>query len=138
MRSLSLALAAALFTVTSAFAGDAEVKAAQSTIEGQLKAFQAGDGNLAYSFAAPSIRQMFPTPDIFMSMVQNGYQPVFKPRSFTFGDAQDMGGNKIAQRVMIVGPDGKDYEALYQLELQPDGKFRITSVSLRASQSLST
>jgi hypothetical protein len=40
--------------------------------------------------------------------------------------------------VLIVGPDGKDYEAIYTLELQPDGTYRITSVSLRASKSLST
>lgn len=138
MRRISLAFVLALSTLTAAFAGDAEVKAAQSTIDGQLKAFQAGDGNLAYSFAAPSIKRMFPSAEAFMGMVQTGYQPVFKPQSYTFGEAQEMSGTSIAQRVMIVGPDGKEYEALYQLELQPDGKFRITGVSLRASQSLST
>ena len=47
-------------------------------------------------------------------------------------------GTTIAQQVFIVGPDGKDYEALYTLELQPDGVYRITGVSLRASKSLST
>ena len=44
----------------------------------------------------------------------------------------------IIQQVMIVGPDGKDYEAVYTLELQPDGIYRITGVSLRAANSLST
>ena len=39
---------------------------------------------------------------------------------------------------MIVGPDGRDYEAVYTLELQPDGIYRITGVSLRAANSLST
>ena len=38
----------------------------------------------------------------------------------------------------MVGPDGKDYEALYTLELQPDGVYRITGVSLRAAKTLST
>ncbi|HET9533961.1 MAG TPA: DUF4864 domain-containing protein, partial [Mesorhizobium sp.] len=36
----------------------------------------------------------------------------------------------------VVGPDGRDYEAIYTLEMQPDGNFRITGVSLRASNSL--
>lgn len=138
MRRISLALALALTSATMAFAGDAEVKAAQSVIESQLKAFQAGDGALAYSFAAPSIKRMFPSAEIFMGMVATGYQPVYSPESYAFGEAQEMGGTTIAQRVMLVGPDGKDYEALYQLELQPDGSYRITSVSLRAAQSLST
>lgn len=120
------------------FAGEAEVKSAQTVVESQLKAFQAGDGALAYSFASPGIQQMFPTPDVFMSMVQNAYQPVFKPQSFAFGEARELSATSIMQKVMLVGPDGKDYEALYQLERQPDGKYRITGVSLRAANSLST
>ena len=49
-----------------------------------------------------------------------------------------MGATSIVQQVMILGPDGKDYEAVYTLELQPDGVYRITGVSLKASNSLST
>ncbi|PZO74595.1 MAG: DUF4864 domain-containing protein [Mesorhizobium amorphae] len=116
--------------------GESEVRAAQSTIEGQLRAFQSGDGAAAYSFAAPNIKRIFPTADVFMNMVEQGYQPVFKPQSFSFGSAEELSGTTIAQRVMITGPDGKDYEALYQLELQPDGSFRITGVSLRAAQTI--
>nr|WP_245493112.1 MULTISPECIES: DUF4864 domain-containing protein [unclassified Mesorhizobium] len=37
---------------------------------------------------------------------------------------------------VIVRPDGKDYTAVYTQ--QPDGSFRITGCSLRASTSLST
>ena len=44
----------------------------------------------------------------------------------------------IFQQVLIIGPDGKNYEAFYTLELQPDGRYRITGVSLRASNSLAT
>ncbi len=131
-------LAATIVLPTAAFAGDAEVKAAQSTIEGQLKAFQAGDGELAYSFAAPSIKRIFPTVETFMNMVESGYQPVRQPRNFTFGKVQEMGPNSVVQQVMITGPDGKEYEALYTLERQPDGVYRITGVSLKASNALST
>ena len=137
MRRTTFALAT-LLLAHPAFAGEAEVKAAQSVVEGQLKAFQAGDGALAYSFAAPTIKQMFPSPDIFMSMVENGYRPVFKPQSYAFGKAEETSTTTIMQGVMLVGPDGKDYEALYQLALQPDGTWRITAVSLRAGSSLST
>ena len=121
-----------------ALAGDAEVQAAQQSIDSQLRAFQAGDGGAAYAFAAPTIKQIFPSVDIFMSMVTNGYPPVRNPKSYAFGKSEEMGPGKIAQQVMIVGPDGKDYEALYTLELQPDGVWRITGVSLKASNSLST
>jgi hypothetical protein len=134
---LALALLPALFAAA-AFAGDADVRAAQTTIDAQLKAFRSGDNDAAYSYAAPNVKQIFPTLDVFMSMVANGYAPVQKPQRYSFGKSEAMGPNKIAQQVFIVGPDGKDYEALYTLELQPDGMYRITGVSLRASKSLST
>jgi hypothetical protein len=44
----------------------------------------------------------------------------------------------VTQHVLVTGPDGKSYEAVYTLERQPDGVFRITGVSLRASNTLST
>jgi hypothetical protein len=139
MRRIFAALmAASVVYAFSAFAGEAEVKSAQDTIDAQLKAFQADDGALAYSYAAPNVKRIFPTVDIFMGMVESGYQPVRKPRTYSFGKVQEMSATSIVQQVLIVGPDGKDYEAVYTLELQPDGVYRITGVSLRASNSLST
>lgn len=131
-------LATVLLMPAAVFAGDAEIRAAQGTIEAQLKAFQAGDGALAYSYAAPSIKRIFPTVETFMGMVESGYQPVGHPKNFSFGKVEEMGATSIVQQVLITGPDGKEYEAVYTLELQPDGVYRITGVSLRASNSLST
>jgi hypothetical protein len=42
------------------------------------------------------------------------------------------------QEMLITGPDGKNYSAIYTLELQPDGVFRITSVILQPAKALST
>jgi hypothetical protein len=139
MRRAVFAFAVVPFILaSSAFAGDAEVKAAQATIDSQLKAFIADDGAAAYSFAAPTVKRIFPTVDTFMNMVTNGYPPVRKPQTYSFGKVQEMSPTSIIQQVLIVGPDGKDYEAVYTLEQQPDGSFLITGCSLRASTSLST
>ncbi|UVK37121.1 DUF4864 domain-containing protein [Mesorhizobium sp. AR10] len=123
---------------SSALAGDNEVRAAQTVIDGQLKAFIANDGATAYSFAAPNVKRIFPTVDTFMNMVTNGYPPVRKPQAYSFGKVQETSPTSVIQQVLIVGPDGKDYEAVYTLEQQPDGSFQITGCSLRASNSLST
>lgn len=139
MRRAFLAFALVPFLFESpALAGDAEVKAAQTVIEGQLKAFIANDGARAYSFAAPNVKQTFPTVDQFMNMVTNGYPPVRKPQTYSFGKVQETGPTSIVQQVLIVGPDGRDYEAVYTLQQQPDGTFQITGCSLRAANSLST
>jgi hypothetical protein len=137
MRRVVLALFL-MFFAAPVFAGDAEIKSAQDTIDRQLQAFLADDGALAYSFAAPNVKRIFPTVESFMSMVTSGYVPVYRPQNYSFGKSMQTGPTSIVQQVLIVGPDGKDYEAVYTLELQEDGTFRITGCSLRASNSLST
>lgn len=136
VRSILFALAGTVVAF-SAMAGDAEIKSAQKTIDSQLRAFQQDNGALAYSFAAPNITRMYPTAEAFIGMVTKGYPPVRKPQSFAFGKSQETGPTSVVQQVMIVGPDGKDYEAVYMLELQPDGVYRIISCSLRAAVSTS-
>jgi len=137
MRLLSV-LALILCLTGFATAGEAEVRAAQSSVDAQLRAFQAGDHKLAYSYAAPNIQRIFPTVEAFMGMVNNGYMPVAKPKSFAFGKVEELAAGAIVQQVLIVGPDGKDYEAVYTLERQMDGSFKITGVSLRAANTVST
>lgn len=106
-----------------------DVATAQGVIRAQEQAFGHDDAAAAYSYAAPAIKQIFPAPDIFMSMVQNGYAPVYRHRSFEFGESKIEGGS-IAQRVHIIDANGEAWEALYTLERQADGSYEITGCSL--------
>ncbi|MGH6642297.1 MAG: DUF4864 domain-containing protein [Bradyrhizobium sp.] len=106
-----------------------DVAAAQGVIRAQEQAFVRGDAAAAYSHAAPSIQQVFPQADIFLQMVQQAYPPVYRHKSFEFGEARTAGG-QIAQRVHIVDDNGEAWEALYTLEQQPDGSLKITGCSL--------
>jgi Domain of unknown function (DUF4864) len=106
-----------------------DVAAAQSVIRAQEEALARDDAAAAYSYAAPAIHQIFPQADIFMSMVQNGYAPVYRHKSFEFGEAKAEGGS-IAQRVHIIDANGEAWEALYTLEVQADGSLKITGCSL--------
>lgn len=137
-RLIAIAALAGVLLSGPAMAGEAEVKAAQQAIQGQIEAFLADDPALAYSFAAPSIKRFFPTQQSFMSMVESGYTPVRRPQSYAFGKSQETSATSIVQQVLMVGPDGKSYEAVYTLEAQPDGSWLITGVSMRASNALST
>ena len=128
MRIAALLVALALaFSPLAARADD--VAAAQGVIRAQEQAFVRDDASAAYSYAAPSIQQIFPAPDIFMSMVQNGYAPVYRHKSFEFGDSKTE-GSSIAQRVHIIDANGEAWEALYTLEQQADGSYKITGCSL--------
>jgi hypothetical protein len=102
----------------------------QRIITAQISAFRADDGPTAYSFAAPVVRNIFPTPEIFMSMVKRGYPQVYRPQSFNFTEALIDPMGRPAQKMLVVGPDGKTYEALYSMEKQPDGTWRISGCTL--------
>ncbi len=64
-----------------------------------------------------------------MAMVRQGYQPVYRPRSYSFGALQATGG-EMMQAVDIVDADGALWTAVYTLAQQADGTWRITSCSL--------
>jgi hypothetical protein len=128
MRAIVLLLVLVVsFTLPAAAADD--VAAAQSVIRAQEQAFGRDDAAAAYSHAAPAIKQIFPQADIFLQMVQQAYPPVYRHKSFEFGEARSADG-QIAQRVHIVDANGEAWEALYTLEQQPDGSLKITGCSL--------
>jgi hypothetical protein len=106
-----------------------DVAAAQSVILSQVEAFGRDDAAAAYSYAAPAIREMFPQADIFMYMVQHSYPPVYRHKSFEFGEARVADG-RVAQRARIVDQEGETWEAFYTLEQQPDGSLKIIGCML--------
>jgi hypothetical protein len=133
MRALFL-LAALLISLAAPARAADDVAAAQGVIRSQVEAFSRDDAAAAFSHAAPAIQEIFPQADIFMSMVRNSYAPIYRHKSFDFGETRVSDGT-IAQRVHIVDADGIPWEALYTLELQPDGSVKITGcVLLRAGQ----
>jgi len=133
MRAIVL-LAAFLISLAAPACAADDVAAAQNVIRSQTEAFGRDDAASAYSYAAPAIQGMFPQADIFLNMVQRSYAPVYRHRSFEFGEAQVAEG-KIAQRVHIIDADGGAWEALYTLETEPDGSVKISGcVLLKAGQ----
>jgi Domain of unknown function (DUF4864) len=104
--------------------------AVRAVIEDQLAAFQRDDGAAAFTFASPGIQAEFGTVENFMAMARSGYQPVYRPREVAFGDATVGDDGRIVQRVLLVGPDGVPVMALYTMERQPDGSWRIAACML--------
>jgi hypothetical protein len=135
VRSVVLLSAVLLGLTAPALAAD-DVATAQGVISSQVEAFGRDDAAAAYSYAAPAIREMFPNADVFMSMVQNSYAPVYRHKSFQFGEARVADG-QVAQRVHIVDANGEAWEALYTLEREADGSLKIIGcVLLKTGQAV--
>jgi hypothetical protein len=103
---------------------EADRQAIQSIIGSQIDAFRRDDGATAYGFASPAIRGLYPTPELFMGMVKGAFQPVYRPRSVTFGPLVDSPRGPL-QRVFLTGPDGRPWVAEYTLQRQPVGSWKI-------------
>ena len=108
---------------------DADRQEVRRVISEQLDAFKKDDGSAAFGFASPGIQGMFGNADIFMKMVKNSYPQVYGAKETEFRDLVDLNGRP-TQRVLIVGPDGKPVMALYAMERQPDGSWKIAGCML--------
>ena len=86
----------------------------QSVINDQITAFRADDFETAFTYASPSIRMMFQTPERFGEMVRDGYPMVHRPQSYVFEELREVGGSKL-QNVLIEGQDGFYYVAEYDM-----------------------
>lgn len=124
---MSAALSAALMLPVAASANDD----ARNIITNQLESFLAGDFAQAYSYASDDIKRLFPTQDRFMQMVQNGYLPVLRPGNYAFGQTDALPDGRFVQEVLIRAPDGSDWTAVYFMEQQEDGSWKVDGVNLK-------
>ena len=102
----------------------ADQTAIRSIVERQFQAFRADDAIGAFAYASPSIQAQFETPENFMQMVRLGYAPVYRPRSVVFEDIITVEGMP-AQKVMLMSAEGELVMALYLMQQQRDGSWRI-------------
>lgn len=109
----------------------------RSIINNQIDAFRRDDGEQAYSHAAPSIQQMFPSAARFMDMVKRGYRPVYRPQSYRFEDLRT-GDKGPVQAVRLIGPANREWIAFYTFEKQPDGTWKISGVFIQAAPGTTT
>ena len=111
----------------------ADRTAIRDAIRSQVEAFRRDDGEGAFGFASPAIRQMFGTSEVFMQVVRQGYRPVYRPRVFEFREIVTLHG-QLTQKVHVVGPDGRPVTAYYPMARLPDGSWRIDGCYLQAPQ----
>ena len=141
--SKSAAVFAATFLMCSAaFSQNTEAplelrSGAQAVIDSQISAFRAQDHAKAFSHAAPSLQKIFGSTDRFIGMVKKGYGAIYKARNWDFGRS-GMQSDTLYQEVNIIGPNGKNWSALYTMKKGSDDVWRIHGVQMREGNAQST
>ncbi|NDW47725.1 DUF4864 domain-containing protein [Ruegeria sp. PrR005] len=128
-----------LFMLT-LWAGLAGPAAAQSdeietVIGSQIEAFLADDFVTAFSFASPTIRDIFRTPENFGAMVRGGYPMVWRPSDVTFLELHEEDG-ALWQTVRITDADGAVHYLDYQM-IQLESGWKINAVQVLKAPGLS-
>lgn len=108
--------------------------AIQDVISKQLDAFKVEDGAAAEAFAAPGIKTMFPSPDMFMGMVKNAYSALIRPRSTHF-DALNQTPLGLVQKMTIIDGNGQVWTAAYTMMLV-DGQWKISGCFILKSDAV--
>ena len=109
-----------------------EWSAIRRTIDDQRKALKAGDARKAFSYATPGIRAQFRTPETFFEMVRDGYGALLEARFVEFLEGAVIEG-AVIQPLRLVAPDNSVLVALYTMEKQKDGRWRIAGCVLAPS-----
>lgn len=101
-------------------------------IAAQRAALVEGDGERAFGYAAPSIRRHYGSAAAFMRMVQQGYRALVDARHVEFLEGAVIAGD-VVQPLRLVLPDDTVLVAIYGLERQPDGRWRISACVIAPS-----
>ena len=100
----------------------------RSTIESQIQAFQADDFARAFSFASPTIKGMFGTPETFGAMVKQGYPMVYRPAEVQMMELREVAG-ALWQRVRITDQAGAGWYLDYMMVETAEG-WQINAVQI--------
>jgi hypothetical protein len=133
MRAFAAALLLALGAAVLAQApSTTEWREIERTIAAQREALLRGDGERAFGFATPQLRLRFGDAATFMRMVQDGYRPLVDARYVEFLEGAVIAGD-VVQPLRLVMADGTVLVAIYGMERQADGTWRISACVIAPS-----
>jgi len=106
-----------------------DVLAIRAVIADQLDAFTRDDAPRAFSFAATGIRAQFGTPEAFMNMVRSAYPVIYRRKSVQFEQPEAVEG-EVIQPVRMTDAEGRTWLALYPMQREANGGWRINGCQL--------
>ena len=102
--------------------------AIEDVIQRQMDAFASRNVFTAWTFASPTIQQLFQHPMYFGAMVERGYPMVWTPGEVSFPSLREEDGRPV-QRVQIVDGTGRLHLLDYEM-VEIDGNWRIAGVTI--------
>lgn len=138
------AAALAAFAAAAAFAQAPEPKlspadwnAIRAVVADQRDAIATGDARRAFAYASPGVRERFGHSRAFLEMVRDAYSPLVEAREAQLLDGAVVEG-RVIQPLQLVMPDETVLVALYVMERQRGGAWRVSGCLIAPSTLRST
>ncbi|WP_374398079.1 DUF4864 domain-containing protein [Tabrizicola sp.] len=122
------AVYAVLFAAVLSLPAAAQEEPIRNTIQSQIEAFRADDFARAFTFASPTIKGMFGTPENFGAMVKQGYPMVYRPAEVQMMELREVAG-ALWQRVRITDQAGAGWYLDYMMVETAEG-WQINAVQI--------
>ena len=110
-----------------------DARSVRMVIQAQLAAFAADDARRAFSYATPKLRDVFGSADKFIEVVREAYPAVYRHETVAFLKPELADGT-LLQGVHLTDGQGVLWLALYRMERQRDGSWRISACQLVPAQ----
>ena len=110
----------------------------RDVIRQQIEAFKRNEISAAFDLATPEIQDQFRTSDIFFQMVIKNYAVILTHKTWNFGNLTKIRNEEYIQTVNFYEKDGRVIKALYVMEQQPEGNWRIGGCKLILDFELAT
>lgn len=137
----AMTLCVAVFGATPAPAADQlgadDRRAIEKTVRGQLDAFGRDDANGAFGFATPDIQRLFGSPERFMRMVRESYEPVYRASRVRFVRVDAVDGQWV-QTVELIDAESRVWRGLFTMKRQANRSWKVGGCELQQTRAIAT
>ena len=114
----------------------ADVASIQGAILGQLHALSEDDATRAFELSSPSIRSQMGDADNFLRIIKEEYSPIYRHLVVIFS-APELLGDTIIQIVRLTDRENRVWLAIYSMERDTSGSWKIDGCQLLETSSVS-
>lgn len=113
----------------------ADALAIHVAVQSQLDAFAQDDAAGAFELATADTQTRIGSPDRFLLLVKTHYNPIYRNRSALFSNPELIAGETI-QVVRLTDGDNKVWLAVYRMQWEPNGAWKIDGCQLLETTSI--
>jgi hypothetical protein len=139
----AMCLLAALFgswTTATAVAVEmtgSDAEAVRAVVQAQLDAFAEDDAAKAFELATVSTRTLLGSPESFLQMIKQEYPAIYRHRGALFTPPEMMINGMALQVVRLTDHDDLVWVAIYRMQREQDGNWKIDGCTLLRTASTS-